>query len=304
MSKSLDRLTLLETFARIAERGSISAAARDLGMSQASASRQLKELEERLGAELIRRTTHALALTPAGQSCLTEARVLTAGWDSLVERFAEDAGGLRGGLKVVAPVALGQLHLADAALRFQQAHPGVAVTWLLDDAAIRFAEIGCDLWIKIGPVPDETLVVRPLGRVERMIVAAPDLIAGRRIAAPGDLAALPCAALEPFEAGTIPLSTARGRQATVAARVALATNNIFAVHKAALLGIGYAVLPRWFAERDLERGALVDVLPDWRAPALTINAAYLPARRQTRRLKRLIDHIAEAVLAIPGVKGL
>ncbi|WP_299397523.1 LysR family transcriptional regulator [Pelagibius sp.] len=302
MSKSLDRLTLLETFARIAERGSISAAARDLGMSQASASRQLKELEERLGAELIRRTTHALALTPAGQDCLAEARGLIAAWDSLVERFAEDSGGLRGGLKVVAPVALGQLYLADAALRFQQAHPAVGVTWLLEDAAIRFAEIGCDLWIKIGPVPDDSLVVRPLGKVERMIVAAPELMGGKRIAGPSDLAALPCAALEPFEAGTIPLSTARGRQATVAARVALATNNIFAVHKAALLGIGYAVLPRWFVERELETGALVDVLPDWRAPALTIHAAYLPARRQRRRLAAFLDHMAEAVSAIPGVR--
>ena len=304
MSKSLDRLSLLATFARIAERGSISAAARDLNLSQASASRQLAELERRLGASLIHRTTHTLALTETGEDCLAEARQLLDGWEALAERYVETGAGLRGKLRVVAPVALGQLHLAEAALRFQRSHPDLTIAWLLQDGPIRFAEIGCDLWIKIGPVPDETLVVRPLGRVERMIVAAPDLIAGRRIAAPGDLAALPCAALEPFEAGTIPLSTARGRQATVAARVALATNNIFAVHKAALLGIGYAVLPRWFAERDLERGALVDVLPDWRAPALTINAAYLPARRQTRRLKRLIDHIAEAVLAIPGVKGL
>jgi len=80
MSKPLDRLTLLETFARISDRGSISAAARDLGLSQASASRQLKELEDRLGAQLIRRTTHSIALTPAGQALLRDARELIAGW--------------------------------------------------------------------------------------------------------------------------------------------------------------------------------------------------------------------------------
>jgi len=80
MSKPLDRLTLLETFAGISDRGSISAAARDLGLSQASASRQLKELEDRLGAQLIRRTTHSIALTPAGQALLRDARELIAGW--------------------------------------------------------------------------------------------------------------------------------------------------------------------------------------------------------------------------------
>ncbi len=125
MSKSLDRLALLTTFARIAERGSISAAARDLGFSQASASRQLAELERRLGVQLIQRTTHRLALTQSGADCLSDARGLLDGWEALVERFAGEDSAVRGGLKIVAPIALGQRHLAEAALRFQQAHPAV-----------------------------------------------------------------------------------------------------------------------------------------------------------------------------------
>lgn len=302
MSKALDRLGLLTTFARIAERGSISAAARDLGLSQASASRQLKALEEALGVQLIRRSTHSLSLSEAGRDCLADARALTDGWDAMAERYAGEESEVRGKLKVVAPVALGQLHLAEAVLRFQQNHPGVSITWLLEDEAIRFAEIGCDLWIKIGPVPDDTLVVRPLGRVERLVVAAPELIRDRRVEVPADLAALPCAALEPFEAANIPLSRSDGTVETVSASVALATNNIFAAHKAARLGIGYAIMPRWFVEPELKVGALVDALPGWRAKPLTINAAYLSSRRQTRRLRRLIDHIAEAVPAIPGVR--
>lgn len=304
MSKVLDRLGLLTTFARIAERGSISAAARDLGLSQASASRQLKALEEALGVQLVQRTTHSLSLSQAGHDCLAEARVLIEGWDALAERFAGEESQVRGKLKVVAPVALGQLHLAEAVLRFQQAQPGVSITWLLEDETIRFAEIGCDLWIKVGPVPDESLVVRPLGRVERLVVAAPGLIQGQRLSGPGDLAELPCAALEPFEAASILLSRLDGTVETVNAKVAVATNNIFTAHKAALLGIGYTVTPRWFAEKELKAGDLVDVLPDWRAQSLTINAAYLPSRRQTRRLKFLIDHMAEAVSAIPGIDGI
>lgn len=301
MSKRLDRLALLTTFSRIAERGSISAAARDLGLSQASASRQLAELERRLGVHLIQRTTHRLALTPSGVDCLSDARGLLDGWEALVERLAGEDSAVRGKLKIVAPIALGQRHLAEAALRFQQAHPGVSIAWLLDDQAIRVAETGCDLWIRIGRVPDENLIVRSLGRVERLVVAAPGLIDGRKIAAPGDLVDLPCAALEPFEAGSIRLAGADGATRTVAASVAVSTNNIFAAHTAALLGVGYAVMPRWFVAEDLERGALVDVLPAWRARALTINAAYLPSRRQTRRLALFVDHIAKAVSDIPGV---
>ncbi len=302
MSKSLDRLALLTTFARIAERGSISAAARDLGLSQASASRQLAELERRLGVELIQRTTHRLSLTQSGIDCLSEARGLLDGWEALVERFAGEHSAVRGKLKIVGPIALGQRHLAEAALRFQQEHPGVSITWLLDDDSIRFAEIGCDLWIRIGRVPDENLIVRSLGRVERLVVAAPDLVAGRRMAGPSDLTELPCAALETFEAGSIPLSNADGATEAIAASVAVSTNNIFAAHTAAMMGVGYAVMPRWFVAGELADGTLVDVLPKWRARSLTINAAYLPSRRQTRRLALFVDHIARAVSAIPGVE--
>ncbi|MGP1396521.1 MAG: LysR family transcriptional regulator [Inquilinaceae bacterium] len=302
MSKPLDRLTLLETFVRIADRGSITAAARDLGLSQASASRQLKELEDRLTAQLIRRTTHALSLTPAGQDLLRDAQALIAGWDALADRHGASERTVAGRLKVVAPVALGQLHLADMAVRFQLAHPGVSVIWVLEDAPIRFAEVGCDCWIKVGPVPDDTLIVRPLGRVERLIVAAPALVAHHAIGGPEDLAAMPCAALDPFDGGRIDLTAKSGAEARIAPDLSLSTNNIFALHRAALLGAGFAVLPRWFVEDDLAAGRLIDVLPDWRAATLTINAAFLPARHQPKRLGLFLDALLTGVGAIPGIQ--
>ncbi|MEL7374635.1 MAG: LysR family transcriptional regulator [Pseudomonadota bacterium] len=159
MSKPLDRLTLLETFVRIAEAGSISAAARDLGLSQPSASRQLSELETRLQTQLAHRTTHTLSLTSAGRELLTDARALIRQWLSLEERHISSAADLRGPIKVVAPVALGQTALTQIAASFQQRHPGVQVEWLLDDAPIRFSEIGCDCWIRVGPVPGD----KPVG---------------------------------------------------------------------------------------------------------------------------------------------
>lgn len=302
MSKPLDRLTLLETFVRIADAGSISAAARDLGLSQPSASRQLAELESRLKAQLMRRTTHSLALTDAGAELLADARQLIDGWEALKEKHLAADGQVSGSLKVVAPVALGQLHLARIAWGFQQAHPGVTITWQLKDQPIRFAEVGCDCWIKVGPVPDETLVVRRLGRVERLLVASPSLLEERgRPRNPKSAERLPLAALQPFEGGTIPLKHRDKRRASIRPTVRMQTNNIFALKEAALMGLGAAVLPRWFVSSELGSGTLVDVLPAWRAPSLDVHVAYLPGRHQTLRLKTFLAMLRERV---PGIEGI
>lgn len=303
MSRSLDRLTLLATFTRIAERGSISAAARDLGLSQASASRQLSDLEARLGANLIRRTTHSLSLTAAGQACLADARRLLAGWEQF-EEIHKNRDFAKGALTVVAPIALGQTKLAQAAVSFQEQHPNIDLSWLLDDEEIRFTETGCDLWLRVGLPKDDSLIVRPLGKIERLLVAAPALLAGQFPESPDGTCGLPCVSLSPFEGTSITLTASSGELATVKAQAALTTNNIFSARLAARNGVGFAVMPRWFVEEDLASGTLVDFLPDWRAPSLELNAAYLPSKWQPTRLKLFIDHMAVAVQQIHGIGTL
>ncbi|MEL6266866.1 MAG: LysR family transcriptional regulator [Pseudomonadota bacterium] len=302
MSQPTDRLTLLATFARIAERGSISAAARDLGLSQASASRQLAALEQRIGAPLITRTTHDLSLTEAGRACLVDARSLLSAWEALAERFdeARDAP-LRGRIRVVAPVALGQRALARSAADFLATHPGVSLSWLLDDRPVRMAELGADLWIKIGEVTDDTLVVRSLGRVERLVVSTPALFGTGRPSDPTALADVPMVAVEPFEGTRVQLVDHAGREAPVAARAVFSTDNIVAARTAVFAGAGWAVLPRWFVDAELLAGRLIDALPAWRAPKLTLNAALLPVGRRPRRVNTFAEHVAKEVMAIPGV---
>ncbi|MEL7527140.1 MAG: LysR family transcriptional regulator [Pseudomonadota bacterium] len=303
MSKPLDRLALLETFVRIAERGTISSAARDLGMSQGSASRQLKELEARLGVQLIRRTTHSLALTEAGLGVLSDARALMSRWDALEERHAGDAEVLRGPLRVVAPVALGQLHLADIAISFQTANPEVVLNWRLEDEVIRFAEVGCDCWIKVGPVPDESLIVRRLGQVERLIVSTPAIAARLEARTPEALTKLAFVTLTPFEGAKISLAHSKGERRDLSVNSSLATNNIMSLKRAVQSGLGPAVLPRWFVAEELQKGTLVDLLPDWRAAMLDVNLAFLPARPQPRRLSAFIDVLETGFRQIPGVTG-
>ncbi|MEM8816098.1 MAG: LysR family transcriptional regulator [Pseudomonadota bacterium] len=302
MSKPLDRLTLLQTFVRIADAGSISAAARDLGLSQPSASRQLAELEARLKTQLVRRNTHSMSLTRSGTELLAESRALLESWDALEEKHLASEGQIVGALKLVAPVALGQLELARIAWRFQLAHPGVSLDWLLDDQPIRFSELGCDCWIKVGEIPDDTLVVRDLGRVERLLVGSTGFIESS--GAPGTpkaAAAMPLLGLTPFEGGKIPLENANGRSSTISPPLKMRTNNIVALKEAALLGLGMAVLPRWFVDAELRDGSLANVLPGWRAPALSIRAAYLPGRYRPRRLRAFVDALEKEVPEIPGI---
>ena len=305
MSQPLDRITLLETFVRIADAGSISAAARDLGISQPSASRQLAELESRLKSQLMRRNTHSLALTDSGAELLADARQLIDSWETLQEKHVAGGEAISGNLKVVAPVALGQLHLARIAWQFQQDHPAVTINWQLEDDPIRFAEAGCDCWVKVGTVPDETLVVRTLGAVERLLVASPALIAQNGKARnPGAAERYPLAALEPFEGGKIPLTHRDKRRATITPPVRVRTNNIFALKEASLMSLGMAVMPRWFVESELRAGSLVDMLPTWRAPSLRIQVAYLSGRHQTLRLRAFLTTLREQLPAIRGISAV
>lgn len=282
MSTRFDRLSLLDTFVRIAERQSLSAAARDMGTSQPSVSRQLAALERRLGVVLVRRTTHDVTLTPDGLTLLADARRLTREWEAIEERHgASDT--LKGTIRVIAPVALGQRLFVKAAAAFMKDHPDITFDWRLRDDAIRFAEEGCDCWLKVGPVPDETLVVRELARVERLVVGAPDCLARY---AGLDVDAMPWLTLGPFEGNRIALfdraETAQGFSVTPK----LASDNIFAIHEAALQGVGIAILPRWFVASDLKAGRLVDVAPDLRAARLPMNLALAAGTRRPARVEQ------------------
>ncbi|MEL7139291.1 MAG: LysR family transcriptional regulator [Pseudomonadota bacterium] len=283
-----DRLTLLTTFVRIAERGSMTAAASDLGLSQPAVSRQLIELERQLGVELIHRTTHSLALTEEGRTLMGEARMLLRGWEEIGERIAgEDA--LAGPIRAVAPIALGQRHAARAAIVFQQAHPEVTVSWTLTDTPIRFDEEGCDCWIRVGDVPDDRLIVRTIGHVERIVVGAPRFAE----AVGGDLSDLPWVTLGPFEGDRIALWDDWGESCSFRGDARLETNNIHALTEAVLAGIGVAIVPRWFVEEEIAARRLIEIAPGLRARSLPISIATAATRSRPRRVDAFVKAMTE-----------
>lgn len=220
----------------------------------------------------------------------------------LEEKHLSGEDPVQGRLKVVAPVALGQLHLARIAWRFQLQHPQVSLNWQLDDQPIRFAEVGCDCWIKVGPVPDDTLVVRTLGSVERLLVASRAFVDKYGAPkTPKQAERLDLVGLEPFEGGLIPLTGSRSRAVALCPPLRMTTNNIFALKEAALMGLGMAVMPRWFVDAELKRGSFIDLLPAWRAPSLAIHVAYLPGKHQPGRLRAFLLTLREL---LPGIAGI
>ena len=287
MSTRFDRLALLETFVRIAERQSLSGAARDLGTSQPSISRQLAALESRLGVVLVRRTTHNVTLTPDGLALLSDARRMIGEWEAIEDRHSE-GDELKGTIRVIAPVALGQSLFIKAAAQFMQDHPNIKIDWQLRDDAIRFAEEGCDCWLKIGPVPDDTLVVRELARVERLVVGTPDCLARH---AGSDLYSMPWLTLGPFEGNRIELFDANEVPQTFSVTPKMASDNIFAVYEATLQGVGIAIMPRWFVASDLKHGALTDVAPRLRAARLPVSLALASGTKRPAR----VDHFCNAI---------
>lgn len=154
------------------------------------------------------------------------------------------------------------------------------------------AEEGCDLWIRVGPVPDDRLVVREIARVERIVVAAPRVAAAQGDAPMEDW---PWLALGPFEGGRIALRGDDGRRAFTL-RPRLATDNVLALRQAVLGGLGAAILPRWLVADELAAGALIDAAPGRRAAALPVHLALAAGEARPLRVARL----AEAITAAAG----
>lgn len=283
-----DRFELMRLFVRIAETGSMSGAGRSLGLSQPSTSRLLKQLEEALGVHLVRRSTHALVLTDAGQGFLPRAVEMLRQWDEAAENTLLSREIHSGPIRIAAPVALGQTLLAEIAARFAIEHPGVSIDWRLVDDPGDLVAGGYDLWIRAGPIQDETLIVRELGRSAHLIVAqsSQDKASG-----PEELSGRDAVHLVHLTTRQIPLQTKDGRSATLRLKPAFTTDSLYAAVTAVRAGVGYGILPRWLVAGDLARRTLIQLCSDWDPPEIVLSVAYPQARYRPARVKAFIEHL-------------
>ena len=295
-----DRIELMQTFVRIVEAGSLSAAAVQMGATQPTVSRRLQALERSLGLRLLSRSTHAMKLTEDGERCFARAKELLATWASFeadVRGADEEPEGL---LRVVAPHAFGQQVLVGPLVDYLQRYSRVSVEWLLHDRATDFVVDGVDCAIQVGEVTDPSVIAIKLSEIPRIAVIAPSALGG---APPpthaADLAALPWVALRTYYRNEISLTHVdSGERCDVPIRPRLRTDSLYATHNATLMGLGASVVSSWIAQDDLSQGRLVHLAPKWQAQPLPLHLVYPYARFYPARLRRFIEAMREA---LPGV---
>ena len=295
-----DRMLLIETFVRIVEAGSLSAAADQLGSTQPTISRRLQTLERALGVRLLQRSTHAMKLTEDGQRCYELAKGLIATWQSFESEVRGDDEEPVGLLRVVAPHAFGQQQLIGPLATYLRRYPKVRVEWLLHDRMPDFIAEGVDCAIRVGAVQDSSIVALPLGHVSRTVVAAPAMLEETGLAQDAaDLARMPWLAIRTFYRSELSLThQGSGETRILGIQPRLSVDNLFALRSAVLEGLGAGVISSWLIAEDLAAGRLVRLAPQWDVAALPVYLVYPQARFHPARLRRFIDLMRECGAAV------
>lgn len=289
----MDRFLALETFVRVVDRGGFSAAAQDLRISRAMVSRHVQELEARLGARLLHRTTRRVSLTEAGQVYYDRSAHLLADLASADSEVGELHTRPRGLLRINGPVVFGAMHLSAAVADYMAAFPEVKIELTLNDRTVDLVEEGFDLAIRIGRLADSSLIARRLAPCRLVIVASPDYLARRGTPQePGDLTKHDCIRYMYGEGGDV--WHFQGPDGKLAVRVQgqLRTNNGDAMRIAASRGMGIAVIPSFIVSEELGNGVLVPLLKGWgAAEEIALHAVYPPGRNPSAKLRSFIDFL-------------
>lgn len=301
-----DRIELIQTFVRIVQAGSLSAAAAQLGTTQPTISRRLQQLERSLGLRLLQRSTHAMKLTEDGERCYERALDLLAGWESFEFDLRGAAVQVEGSLRVVVPNAFGQKQLIGPLAEFMRRHPGIAVEWLLYDRVADFIEHGIDCAIQVGEVSDPSVVAIRLAEVPRMLTAAPSLLAQYPVPThPRELKAMPWLAIPQFYRRNITLRhSVTGEICELAFQPRLSSDSLYALSNAAVEGVGVVLCSRWMLTEHLAEGRLVQLFPEWEAATLPVSIIYPYARFYPARLRHFIETMREAMPAAVGRDAL
>lgn len=297
----MDQLQRLRLFSKVVERGSLSKAARDVGVGQPAVSKAIAAMEDELGARLLLRSTRTLTLTEAGRRYYERCRQALAVLDEARAELAE--GDVpRGTLKLHGPVVLGELFLGPASVAFQQRFPQVKCELTLLDSYVDLVAEGADLSIRLGAITDASVVRRRLGSMERLLVAAPGYLKRHGVPRrPEDLAAhrsVRFSGLPQGNALTLPWGA---NPVTVEMTPNYLSNNAVTLRQALLGELGIGLVTRWLVEDDLRRRKLVVVLPDAPPPALEVSAVVPTAKFTPTRVREFLRVLMKTFARVPGM---
>jgi DNA-binding transcriptional LysR family regulator len=306
----MDKLRAMATFVRIVETGSLTAAAESLRTSLPSVVRGLAELERSLDARLLNRTTRRIALTDEGREYLERAKRVLAEVEEAEAALSARRIAPRGRLRVTASVLFGRLHVAPAVIAFAEKHPAVRVELVLLDRPVDLIEEGIDLGVRIGSLPDSSLVAVPVGATRRVVCASPGYLKRHgRPAEPADVAAHHCVGFTGLSSGHEWIfGDGRGQQRVAFAPV-IASNQIDVALQACREGLGLGQFLCYQVNALLGSGALVRVLEGREPPPSPVNLIYPGTRRLSSTVRALVDWLAPrlraslAAVAPPAAKA-
>ena len=291
---NMNRLLEMETFVRVVDAGSISAAAERLDTAKSAVSRRLGELEVRLGVRLLNRTTRRLSLTGAGSEFYERCLTILADVADAEQRIAADEAELSGRMRVAAPLSFGLAHLGPAINQFLRLNPRVTFDIDFNDRQIDLVEEGFDLAIRIARLPDSTLVARRLTGIRHAVCASPTYWdAHGRPKRPEDLKQHVALRYTNVRQRGWSWTGPGGTRGSVTVPVGLSANNGRYLVHAAAEGHGVVRTPVFIAHEAIEAGALEPVLTEFRWGDLDAYAVYPPTRHVSHRVRAFIDFLAE-----------
>lgn len=296
----MDRIDALAAFHAAAADGGFAAAARRLKLSRAQVSKLIAEMETQLGARLFQRTTRRLNLTEAGRSYLNATRVVLETLDGAANAVRDTQSTLTGPLRINAPVSFGIAHIAPLLTGFLAQHPGVQIDLTLNDRVVDLIEEGYDMVVRIGVLPDSSLIARRLAPARLAIVGAPAYFKRHgRPKRPEDLKAHNCLGYSYWSLrDEWPLTGPDGRTMRVKVRGTFSSNNGDALRQCALDGLGLIQQPTFSIGPDLAAGRLERVLTGYGLRDLAVYAVTAPGAAGLKH-RAFADYLARAWAGTP-----
>lgn len=289
----MDQLKRMAIFAEVVAAGSMTAAARQLGMTASAVSQHVRQLEQALGLALLHRSTRRLSLTEAGERYHTGCAAMVAAARSAEQALARLRDEPEGELRLTAPIGFGGL-LATA-LAPLRAHPKLSLQLLLDDAVIDLIAARVDIALRVGALPDSTLVARKLGSMKRQLCASPTYLAEHGWPTqPQDLLAHAWLGGKPGVAGAevLDLDGPGGERETVRMQGRVQATQVTALHALCVAGWGISVVVSDDDRRALADGRLVSVLPGWQLADLPVYAVTPQRGEQPAKVRHALELLA------------
>jgi DNA-binding transcriptional LysR family regulator len=298
----MDRLQAMTTFVAVVDSGGFASAARKLNLSPPVVTRAVAELEERLGLRLLTRTTRVVRVTDAGARFAEDCRRILADIEEAETVATGTHAAPRGTLALTAPVLFGQLYVTPILVRYLQQFPEVDAQCLFLDRVVNVVEEGIDVAVRIGELPDSSLQAARVGRVRRVLVAAPAYLKAQGVPQrPEDLARHTIAAAS----GVTPVSEWRfndgGKPLLQRLQPRLRTTTNDSAIAAAVAGLGITRLLSYQVAAHVRSGALQVLLEDFEAAPLPVHVVHHEGRRATQKVRAFIDLAVDTLRADPAL---